>query len=47
LKDFGWQISAVLRSAHQTAIPHFRTVPVTDRWFFAKSSNPFRTDPGY
>ena len=48
LKDFGWQLSAVLRSARATsAIPHFKTVPVTDRWFFAKSSNPFRTNPGY
>jgi Flp pilus assembly protein CpaB len=47
LKDFGWQISAVLLSAHQTAIPHFSTVPVTDRWFFVKMSNPFRSNPGY
>jgi Flp pilus assembly protein CpaB len=42
LKDFGWQLSAVLRSARETDIPHFRTLPVTDRWFFVKTSNPFR-----
>lgn len=47
LKDFGWQLSAVLRSARETTIPHFRTVPVTDRWFFVKASNPFRSNPGY
>jgi Flp pilus assembly protein CpaB len=42
LKDFGWQLSAVLRSARETDIPHFKTLPVTDRWFFVKTSNPFR-----
>jgi Flp pilus assembly protein CpaB len=48
LKDFGWQLSAVLRSAHDAAsIPHFKTMPVTDRWFFVKSSNPFQSNPGY
>lgn len=47
LKDFGWQLSAVLRSAKATNIPHFRTLPITDKWFFSKSSNPFSTSPGY
>lgn len=47
LKDTGWQISAVLRSAHETSIPHFKTLPVTDKWFFVKSSDPFKTNPGY
>jgi Flp pilus assembly protein CpaB len=42
LKDAGWQLSAVLRSARQTSsIPHFKTSPVTNRWYFTKSSNPF------
>ena len=47
LKDFGWQLSAVLRSAKETDIPHFKTVPVTDRWFWTKAQNPLKTDPGY
>ncbi len=47
LKDFGWQLSAVLRSAKATNIPHFRTLPITDKWFFSKSANPFSTNPGY
>jgi Flp pilus assembly protein CpaB len=47
LKDTGWQISAVLRSARESTIPHFKTVPVTDKWFFVKSSDPFKTNPGY
>jgi Flp pilus assembly protein CpaB len=47
LKDFGWQISVVLRSASETDIPHFKTLPVTDKWFFAKSDNPLKSNPGY
>jgi Flp pilus assembly protein CpaB len=47
LKDFGWQLSAVLRSAKETDIPHFKTLPVTDRWFWKKLQNPLKTDPGY
>ncbi len=47
LKDFGWQLSAVLPSAKEPSIPHFRTLPVTNRWLFVKMSNPFRTNPGY
>jgi Flp pilus assembly protein CpaB len=47
LKDFGWQLSAVLRSAKETDIPHFKTLPVTDRWFWTKAQNPLKTDPGY
>lgn len=47
LKDFGWQLSAVLRSAKETDIPHFKTLPVTDRWFWQKALNPLKTDPGY
>jgi Flp pilus assembly protein CpaB len=47
LKDFGWQLSAVLRSAKETDIPHFKTLPVTDRWFWKKAQNPLKTDPGY
>jgi Flp pilus assembly protein CpaB len=47
LKDFGWQLSAVLRSAKETDIPHFKTLPVTDRWFWRKAQNPLKTDPGY
>jgi Flp pilus assembly protein CpaB len=47
LKDFGWALSCVLRSAHATNIPHFRTLPVTDNWFFSKSPNPFSPNPGY
>lgn len=39
LKDFGWTLSAVLQSAHETKIPHFRTLPVTDKWFWDKISN--------
>jgi Flp pilus assembly protein CpaB len=41
LKDFGWTLSCVLRPAKATGILHFRTRPVTNRWFFANSSNPF------
>ncbi|HEX6505993.1 MAG TPA: RcpC/CpaB family pilus assembly protein [Chloroflexota bacterium] len=47
LKDFGWQLSAVLRSAKESDIPHFKTLPVTDRWFWKKSQNPLKEDPGY
>ncbi len=47
LKDFNWQLSAVLRSAHATNIPHFKTLPITDKWFFSKSSDPFSPNPGY
>ncbi len=47
LKDFGWQLSAVLRSSKETDIPHFKTLPVTDRWFWTKAQNPFKVDPGY
>src|SRR5947209_13152895 len=47
LKDFGWQLSAVLRSAKESDIPHFKTLPVTDRWFWKKLQNPLKTDPGY
>jgi Flp pilus assembly protein CpaB len=47
LKDFGWQMSVVLRSASETDIPHFKTLPVTDKWFFAKSDNPLKSNPGY
>jgi Flp pilus assembly protein CpaB len=47
LKDFGWQLSAVLPSAKEPSIPHFRTLPVTDKWLFVKMANPFRTNPGY
>lgn len=47
LKDAGWHLSVVLRSSKETDIPHFRTTPVTDSWFFKKVSNPFRTNPGY
>lgn len=47
LKDFGWDISAVLRSARETNIPNFKTLPVTDKWFFAKTSDPFKYNPGY
>jgi Flp pilus assembly protein CpaB len=47
LKDFGWQISVVLRSASETDIPHFKTLPVTDKWFFAKADNPLKSNPGY
>jgi hypothetical protein len=47
LKDFGWQISVVLRSATENDIPHFKTLPVTDKWFFAKSDNPLKANPGY
>ena len=43
LKDFGgsWAISVVLRSSKETDIPHFKTLPVTGRWFFIKQSNHF------
>jgi Flp pilus assembly protein CpaB len=43
LKDFAasWNTSVVLRSSKETDIPHFRTVPVTGRWFFVKQSNHF------
>jgi Flp pilus assembly protein CpaB len=47
LKDFGWALSAVLPSAKEPSIPHFRTLPVTDKWLFVKMANPFRTNPGY
>lgn len=47
LKDFGWQLSAVLRSAKEADIPNFKTLPVTDRWFWKKLQNPLKTDPGY
>ncbi|HLJ67888.1 MAG TPA: RcpC/CpaB family pilus assembly protein [Chloroflexota bacterium] len=47
LKDFGWQLSVVLRSPKETDIPHFQTQPVTDRWFFVKGTNTLKTDPGY
>jgi Flp pilus assembly protein CpaB len=47
LKDFSWQLSAVLRSAKEADIPHFKTLPVTDRWFWRKAQNPLKTDPGY
>ena len=47
LKDFGWQLSCVLRSAKETNILHFKTEPVTDKWFFVKTSDPFRAHPGY
>lgn len=43
LKDFSstWTMSAVLRSAKETDIPHFKTLPVTARWFFTKQANHF------
>lgn len=43
LKDFGgsWTTSVVLRSAKETDIPHFKTLPVTARWFFTKQDNHF------
>jgi Flp pilus assembly protein CpaB len=43
LKDFGgsWTLSCVLRSAKETDIPHFRTLPVTGKWFFVKQENHF------
>jgi Flp pilus assembly protein CpaB len=43
LKDFAgtWTISAVLRSSKETDIPHFKTLPVTYRWFFVKQENHF------
>jgi hypothetical protein len=47
LKDFGWDISAVLRSAKQQTIPHLKTLPVTDKWFFVKTQTPLRQNPGY
>lgn len=49
LKDFGgsWQISAFLRSAKETDIPHFKTVPVTGKWFFVKQSNHFDSKEPY
>ena len=48
LKDFGgsWTISVVLRSSKETDIPHFKTLPVTEKWFFIKQQNHFDfTDP--
>lgn len=49
LKDSAgiWTVSAVLRSAKETDIPHFKTLPVTDRWFFVKTSNGFTSRPPY
>ncbi|MGH2447237.1 MAG: Flp pilus assembly protein CpaB [Chloroflexota bacterium] len=49
LKDFGgsWTLSCVLRSAKETDIPHFKTLPVTARWFFAKQGNHFDTSSPY
>jgi len=43
LKDFGgsWAISVVLRSSKETDIPHFKTLPVNERWFFVKQDNKF------
>lgn len=43
LKDFTgtWTMSVVLRSAKETDIPHFKTLPVTARWFFVKQTNHF------
>lgn len=47
LKDFGWQMSAVLPSAKQSGSQTVKTTPVTDRWFFVKTNTPFRASPGY
>lgn len=47
LKDAGWTISAVLRSAKEPTIPHFRTRTVTDKYYFTRLSNPFKINPGY
>jgi Flp pilus assembly protein CpaB len=47
LKDFGWQLSAVLRSSKQQTTLHLKTLPVTDRWFFSKTQTPFKANPGY
>jgi len=47
LKDFGWQMSAVLPSAKQAGGQTVKTTPVTDRWFFVKTNTPFRATPGY
>jgi len=47
LKDFGWQMSAVLPSAKQSDSQTVKTTPVTDRWFFVKTNTPFRASPGY
>ncbi|HZU14466.1 MAG TPA: RcpC/CpaB family pilus assembly protein [Chloroflexota bacterium] len=47
LKDFGWTISAVLRSAKEPAIPNFKTIPVTDKWLFVRNNDPFKFNPGY
>lgn len=43
LKDFGgsWTTSVVLRSSKETDIPHFKTLPVTERWFFIKQADHF------
>jgi len=41
LKDFGWTLSCVLRSAKETDIKHFKTLPVTDNWFYTEGSNHF------
>jgi Flp pilus assembly protein CpaB len=47
LKDFGWQLSAVLRSAKQQTLLHLKTLPVTDKWFFVKTQTPLKANPGY
>ena len=47
LKDFGWQLSAVLRSAKEADIPNFKTTPVTDRWFWKKAQDPLLNGNGY
>jgi Flp pilus assembly protein CpaB len=43
LKDFGgtWTLSVVLRSSKETDIPHFKSLPVTFRWYFVKQDNHF------
>jgi len=49
LKDFSqsWTTSVVLRSAKEQDILHFRTTPVTGRWFFAKTDNRFDSKARY
>jgi len=49
LKDFGgsWTMSVVLRSAKETDIPHFKTLPVFANWFFTKQDNHFDWTPPY
>lgn len=49
LKDFAgtWTMSVVLRSAKETDIPHFKTLPVTARWFFVKQANHFDLNNPY